>query len=149
MHRQGLQLNPGVRPHPQGKSLMTCSYLILGFPVDSDLNTIQGGVRELGILESQIYSIEKSHWPYLFFLVFPQCLEFHMSDKYVEKEAPVELTASKTETVEKTPKINETVPVTPSPGELTGNAEADLKRCDELIGLAKKKCRRKIFDSYE
>lgn len=151
-HKEALQILPGTKLHPMGVSQSVCQHYILGFPTNADLNTIHGAIKELKVNENEIYSIEKSSWPYFWFLVYPTCIELYMNDKYVVvsglKESTTQMGGIKIQDEQETKKFSAPEKFL-KPGELTGNAQEDLERCGELFGVEKRQCLKKISDYYD
>lgn len=123
----------------------TCTHYILTFPAWRKSMTIANAVEELNVKDSDIYSIEVSGWYYLWPIYTQSCIYFNMNDKYV---GPV----SSSKPSDFTPAPAPVPGKQYEPGDeagFTGSRQADFKRCDELMGLAKSNCRKTVYKYYE
>lgn len=135
----------GGERHQSAAALESCSFDILTFPVDPKNTSIAGGMSALNINASQVYSIEYTHWMYLWPLVAQKCVYFHMNSKYIPEmgQKISNPTASTAPVIMQTPVAPEA-----SVGQITGNMDADFNACDDLMRMERSQCRKKVYNHY-
>jgi hypothetical protein len=107
-------------------------------------------MRALNINASQVYSIEYTHWMYLWPLLTQKCVYFHMNSKYTASNTLKTTGAtSSAPMVVQTP-VEPEMPVAPEPptGVITGNMDADFNACDDLMRMERSQCRKKVYNYY-
>jgi hypothetical protein len=139
----------GGERHQGMAALESCSFDILTFPVDPKNTSIAGGMNALNINASQVYSIEFTHWMYLWPLVAQKCVYFHMNSKYIASNT-LKTTGSTSSApmVMQTPGAAEATVAPEAPGEITGNMDADFNACDDLMRMERSQCRKKVYNHY-
>lgn len=138
----------GGERHPQSVALETCSFDILTFPVDPKLTSIHGGMNQLNINSSQVYSIEYTYWMYLWPLVAQKCVYFNMNASYSAPAQKVDVATPSKVVVPAAPAVNSTRSSDDAPGKLTGNMDADFAACDDLMRMERSQCRKKVYNHY-
>jgi hypothetical protein len=153
-----VQLVGGER-HKDNATMETCTHYIFTFPYLRHQTTIAGALETFDVKESEIYSIERSVWPYLPFLYGQHCLNINMNSTfdvvaYAKKQElglqQQVITRKKQEAAwKKAQEIKDRADEAKAPGTITGNVDNDFESCNLLEGLARRNCRKKVYDFYD
>lgn len=153
----------GGTRHPANTKQEICTHYALRFPIKAKNSTLVHGMEKLNIQPSQVYSVERSVWPYMLNIYGQNCLHFYMNSTYTEPAVPPE----------KTPEVAKPTPRSPPPPMLvvpahleqprtmltsegslqsyriSGSVDSDLTYCEQHRHTARTNCRKSVFKYYE
>lgn len=145
----------GGEQHKDKITLLACTSYILGFPAHRELFTISEATAVLGISEKEIYSIDASSWPYLFYIYGEHCLRFSMNSHfnpalYKNSRARAEQIALTLEQKKEEAMLREeaTRYLEENAGKISGNWARDVDTCNVLEGQKRLDCLRQVNKFY-